>query len=626
MRWHMPLGVFVTAGMLGLAPTRAAPPAGPTADERVTKLYGELIETVQKTADEDDDLTVARQILVHALDTSASETLQLALAKASLRLTSPLHSKDAKALTKQGWDLIREAKGMEDLALTRFQLELAESKLKRLLATRAGAPERRAAAAEVVMACIRFIDQARTDAALAEDVEACLTRARTVAAQHRLTSDRDLMQRLMVLQRWIRGRQAAFTAAAARLEAAEKRQDDTAIKAAHLAMGRAHLEYDANLAEAGRHLTLAGDAAGEKLTRAAKYLADPTSVDASEALATTTTILKLLDDLEEPGKRKVGLQGLAIARQYQKDHPGGAEAGKAGLIALQIEKALGITPATKLFDRLARNYGGLHGKLAIKKGMHVQVGYDFSSSEQLRDFGGGKGQWRIAKGVLGGRAPAESYTSVTQKLRFRRDAPVRLSMLMSGRRHLQARLNFLAEAKGAENLYAVATLREAKTGDHTLRCTNAEGVRRSGEGFRWSLKHRVDLVWDGKATVTWYVNKKRMGSSPISLPAAGRYRTITCSVGACSSQVYVGDLLIEGTVDPDPYGKEALTLPPSPEPAAPKPPGPAPAKPEPAKPGGAEPAKPAGEATSPATPMPPLREPKGEDESSSAAGAAGPLS
>lgn len=587
MRIHRAgLAVFVglvwAPGRIGAAPTTAPAAAKPpTQGEKfVRQYYGKLIDSVEKTPAEDDDLTVARQLLVHANDASTSEDLRLALAKAAIRLAAVLQSKDAADLTKQAMELIETTRPMSEADKAVFTKDLADRRLARAQAMHRPGSLQRLLAVKAVVAHIAFMRLAKLRPALIPEAEESLKVVRALVFRFRLTSLRDQLKEVEKLQRWFKARQQALQGAKLRLAAAEKRGDPKAIQAANRQLADVYLEYDGDLAAAAKYLAAAGDPRKDDLAVAAAFQVDPQTFKPTTGVKAAETLARIAQTLTDLGRQKLAECALELCKTYLDTTPAGTDAAKATLLVLQLEKMLGLTPDKKLLDRLTEAYGGLRCRLRIVDAQRVRVAYDFDSADQLADFSNPGNVWKIGMGALAVKAGTNTVTTVN-KLRFRADRPVKLSFLARGKQHLEGRLYFYptdATAEVATFRCAYSFLRKAYTRrSSTIYTPDPRGgdVPCITPRMFSTRQYRIDIGWDGQGTVTWLINGKSVGSATYELPDAAGYATVRCGLSTSNSITYFGEMMIEGEVilDPRPYTK------PKPPPKPPTPPGTKPKKP-----------------------------------------------
>ena len=578
-------GLAWSAGGIDAGPT-SAPTTGksPSAAQKfVQDYYGKLITSVQKTPAADDDLTVAKQLLVHANDASTSEDLRVALAKAAIELTSAIQTPEATNLARQAVELIESVSPMSDLDKAVFRKAIADRRMARAVATHKTLSQQRPLALEAAVAHIAFAKLAKLHPGHIPEAEKSLRTVRSLVFRFRLTSLRDQMPEIEKLQRWFKSRQQAFQVARFRLAAAEKRKEAAAIQAAHRQLANAYLDYDGDLITGAKHLAAAGDPRGGDLAAAAAFQTDPKTFQTATAVKAAEALSQVAQDLTDLGRQKLAGCALQLCKRYLETAPAGPEAAKATLLVLHLEKLLGLTPDKKLLDRLAEAYGGLHCKLKIIDSQKVRVVYPFDSSGEFRDFTNPDGAWKISSGILGVKAGPVPVTTMN-KLRFRADRPLRLSFLAKGKQHLEGRLVFYPTDATAPvavwrcSYYQMnksyrapvsfiyppdlrAVLRDPPVPrSRPVDCDIARMLS--------TKQYRIDMRWDGKGTVTWVINGKSVGSATYVLPEEYGYTSIRCGLATSNSKTYFAEVMMEGDVILDPR-----------RPKKPQPPTTAPARP-----------------------------------------------
>jgi len=517
--------------------------------KHVQEQYGKLIAEIKKTPTPDDDLIVAKQLLVHAIDASGTDDLRLALAKAAVELMVGLEGKEAAALAKQAFELAESISPMPALERAGLYKNAAVGRLTRAQAAHKPIAEVRPLAVKAVWAIVKYLQTLKANGGKMDQADEDLKTARALIFRYRLTEQWEVSKALEVLRRWLVARQKALDAARRLLTGATSRKDAPGIRTANVQLAMVYLEYDGDLLLAAKHMAAAEDPRKDDLAFAAAFQADPKQFDSAKAIGTVVALAKIIHELPEDSREKLGLIAISLCRKYVAAEPSGKDAAKARLLVLQVEKAIGHTADKKFLDHLSKAYGGLHCKLKLIDGEKnvIRVGYDFSASNQIRDFTGSGKNWKIVKGALAARA-GEDTAVLTSKLLFRADRPLRISFLVQGRQNLGGRLTFYpnsASYKPASfrGIYGTKQgwrhlLYKPGSSYYPTRCPGGRAL--SGNTYR------VNLASNGKGKIAWLVNGKRIGTTSGSLNKS--YTTARCAVSTTNSTAWFDELTMEGTV------------------------------------------------------------------------------
>jgi hypothetical protein len=477
----------------------------PSSDKLIDELFGERISRAKSTPTDEDNIELARQLLVAATDVTSPEGLRLSLARTGYDLLWQLGSQESVQLAERALGITNSIEAMGPLELARCRRDLADWRYRRARVDRDQRDALPALALNSVRACLAFVQLALDQPDQLGEAEAALRTAKPLILAHRFEEQSQAATELEGKVRAARARLMKLQDAMARLSNARQSNDQRQIQITATAVGNLHLEAG-DIAQAATFLAEAKDERAELLKVAAEFLKTD-KVDGETAIPAAEMLLSQAKTIADPqGARRAAEVSRAMLETLLAGNPPEVAAAKAKLLLVELRLLLGDTDADRFRNALARDYGGLAGKMTVLDEENVRIVYDFSDPQQLRDWSTNGGQWQVIKEKLGCKTAQGGQGRAHNKFRFRADKPFKFSFQGSARHDLT--LMLLAYPWKHDNHEHECRFRLRDNG------LFVQGIDGNWRGERGRLEegetYTMQVVGDGKGTVTWSINGKEV--------------------------------------------------------------------------------------------------------------------
>ncbi|KPK86529.1 MAG: hypothetical protein AMJ81_01045 [Phycisphaerae bacterium SM23_33] len=539
---------------LGAATAPAAPATQPTAEAKLVKdLYGRRIAEAMASADVQDNIELAWELMTAAAESGNPPLVRHLLAVEAVRLTASLGTADGASVAEQALKMADQLGALDPVRKHRLALEIARQRYT--TAHRAGAARKLIApmVSAVVNAEISLAEALLDKHELAE-AESVLSDARAMVNAYRLAEHKDRLDAATRQAKTVRERSLRIRRAEGSLARAREAGDEEGIKAAKKELAFIYLLTDGDIAEAGSWLAGSGHPDEAAVAAAAAHRKDPKAIPPADKCNDIVEKLCDLAQQAETGKagRCIASAAAGICRDSLGTQAKGPAATKARLLLTRAERLAGESPADLFVGRLKMAYGGLAGKLEVLPGGCVRVSYDFSDDSQLGDWSVQEGPWKVAASMqallAGPQRPGRAQ--IASRLHFRADKPLTLRYLVSGQQQLGGTICFLRHNDPAFRAYEV----RFELGSYNNRGSSLrDGGRQVWNSPRVRVArgstYRVEAAWDGQSTFTWTVNDQLLCRQ--ETPHAARepqYTSVYVGLEAGDYPAGFDDVVIEGVV------------------------------------------------------------------------------
>lgn len=549
---------------------QSAPAQEPTPEEKVLNdLYGRRIANVKTTASPNDDQQLARELLIAASDSGQGDKLRLLLAKTALELVTPLDSDASVQLARQAVEIAEMIQPLPAREKARIDRDIAVKCVKLARGARKSADRMRTLAKEALRAHLRYARIVIRNREDLTEAQRSVAEAQVLMRRHRLKDIGKAVAKVRKELQTAQTRQRALRGAMVRLEDARRSGDRSRVRTIRKALGQLYLQYDGDLVKAGEYLAGTGDEREGPVTAAADFITD-SKIDPQTVVSTAEALTKLIESLSGAARMKVADCTSGMCEAYLAGNPTGLDAVKAKLMLVRLQSMLIESPENNLLKRLTEAYNGVNGKVRILDAARVRVTYDFSDKAQIKDWIRSAGEWRIVKGVLACKTPAGGRGEIRNRIRFRLDRPLRITLNARGSREIRMGVSFYH--KGSAFPYSGAQFSIGRYG------AAARIPRRFSQYRQFKLReesvYRFDISCDGKGDFTWSLNGKALhdflprpggGREPSELK--GSLEVFLRTRGAYKTPTAFDDIVIEGepilgtnadTDDDEPSRKPAI--------------------------------------------------------------------
>jgi len=469
----------------------------------IEKQYGGIIQEVQGTESEADDIALSRQLLIVAGEGADSPEMQLALIRTAIDLVLPLSGDDAVKVLGHGMDAAEAVRPYKPIERAAIESKVATGRLAKAQARRAGMEELKPLAAAAAQAHLAYVAAAMKEAEFPPETDVSLTAARMLHSKFKLTGLTEHLRSVETKLRAERLWRMRLGQAEARLKDATERGDATAITSASRVVGRLHLAHSGDVAIAGKYFSAAGSDEDRAILAGASFLADPASVDLQSVLAAAESLTRQARTLEAPASQGVARCALAMCKHYQAGEPSVVGGTKARLLMGQLEEILGETEVDKLLAALEKQYGKLYGDIKVIQGRKIRMTYDFSDEAQMRDWRAGRATWEVGKGVLACKTAAYDTGRTGNRLRFRLDRPFTVSMQAQADNEVGFQLYVRDKTTDSYVTYLSFALSRDEGIKTYLGAYVPDDLR--ARLVKGKL-YRFELACDGSGTLVWRVN------------------------------------------------------------------------------------------------------------------------
>ena len=551
------LRVLATGLCLVTAAARSAGPAPEPEAKLFAELYGKRLAAVRSTPQRQDDLDLARELLLAAADSANPLRLRHLLALEAARLAAPLGTREAARMAGEALRLGDSLRPIEPLEKANLGLQIAERRYAFARKHGATPAEARRLMGAVVGAKVALA-RALMRAERIEEARATLLKARSQARASRLgEQEADIEDAFKDLAR-CKARLAEIAAAKVALARAKEAGDPARISAARERLGLIYLLQDGDVAQAAPYLGGTKQACATAVVAGAEFLKNCKKLPkAGGCLEAVETLLKVATEAKNEAARvRVATVALEMVRAFLAAKPGGLLSTKARLLLVRAERLAGQSPADLYLRRLRKGYGGLAGKLELVCEGVVRASYDFRTRKHLGDWTVVRGAWQVlaGKGILACAPPRDGVGILSHRLRFRANRPLVFRYVASGRGNLRG---YLFVLRSNSPRFVPRHVVFALGGNH-----NRGSYVRQGRRIVWSdprariapgAAYRVEVRWDGKGGFTWSVNGRQLCAQALRfVPREIDTSSLYVGLGGRGQPAGFDDVSVEGTVLADP--------------------------------------------------------------------------
>ncbi|MCK4624192.1 MAG: hypothetical protein KAV00_02700 [Phycisphaerae bacterium] len=516
MKWHILLAglVWMSASVAVSAQTTQ-----PSAEAKlVAELYGKRIAKARASAKPDDDVALAREILLAAADSVNPTSLRYLLAMEALKLSASVGSEDATKLATESLNLADQLKPLEPVEKCRFEVKIAARRYEFARKNRVPTQARTVLAEDMVDAEIALAE-ALMQVRQTKQAGVVLASARSKAGKYKLLDQLESAKAATKALQALIARLARIRVLESRLERALKGNDAETVRTSRQNLALIYLLDEGDISKSGSYISGTGHKYESSTLAAMVFLKDPEKIPAPDVCneAIKNLIHAARSAKNEQARIRIATTAMNLCRALQAGKLTGLAAAKTRLLLAEAEKLAGTGPADRFIRLLKTNYKGLDGKIEIlnlKKKL-VRVTYDFSRRKQLGDWRTGRGAWTVSrkKGAVIGTPADDNWAFLTNRLCFRADNPLLVTFRVRGQRDLTGAIGFSpgnAPQRRCHWLHCRLGAYSDFTSNHISYLY--DGGRRVWSDRRYKVArnttYRFRLAWDGKGTFTWSVNGK----------------------------------------------------------------------------------------------------------------------
>ncbi len=467
-------------------------------------VYGERIRRAARTPSEADDLDLARDLLIAANDTSYDEPLRLRLARAAFDVAAEMTSRAGQVLLERSVETADQIKPLSEARRAYCRSVVASGRLRRVKADPDALPDEITRSAEAAArAHLAFVQAVWGESDLMPEARASMTAATRLLQRHELVHLADDVNHGQRLLRRAGARDRLLERVLERIEAARNSPDPNALLAPRAKLVDIYLTFDGDIASARQVVEGTGHSEQQTILDAHTFLTGSELLDSNTLLRTASRLVLLGKRAGPPASRRLGGLAERMARLVAKGARGQAHRLRAKALLSEAMKLAETDPASVLLRRIRRETGGVYGQFVLLPDGQVRLGYDFSSSVQLRDWSGPVNQWGVRKRSLVCLPSGQSTCQTQHKLRFRADEPLRIKFRCVGRYRLGVTVQAVntQDARACHwNLYASSSSAYAYAHGQSDRC---DGLKlQPGQPQAW------EVTIDPKGQSTWKVDGK----------------------------------------------------------------------------------------------------------------------
>ncbi len=535
----------------------------PSAEAKlVAELYGKRIADVRSSVKPDDDVVLAREILLAAADSVNPTGLRYLLAMEALKLSAHVGSEEAAKLADESLELADQLKPLKPVEKCRYKVEIATRRHDFARRKRVPSNDRVPLAENMVGAEIALAKALMQDRQI-KQAGTVLSAARSKAVKYKLRDQLESVKAATKALQALVVRLARIRVLESRLKRALKGNDAETVRMSRQNLALIYLLDEGDIPKSGSYISGTGHKYESSTLAATAFLKDPQKIPAPDACneAVKSLLRTARSARNEQARIRIATTAMNLCLALQTGKLTGLVATKTRLLLVEAEKLAGAGPDDRFIRLLKTNYKGLDGKIEVLnlKEKLVRVSYDFSRRKQLSDWRAGRGTWTVSrkKGVVIATPAEDSWASLTNRLRFRADKPLLVTFRVRGQRSLAGMIVFQfrnTPRRRSHTLYC-------KLGAREYYGNNISYLYDGGDRV-WSDKrfnvvrnttYRFRLAWNGKGTFTWSVNGKVLCKHK-SLYAKDRlpYTSLFLRLETSRKPAGFDDVMIKGVILEDP--------------------------------------------------------------------------
>ncbi len=505
------------AGLILLAVLLAGPAAAlaegekdePSKEQKlVDELYGERISKARSSVSEDDNLSLARELLMAANDESHPKSLRSLLGEESLKLTIDLGTESGTAMAEKSLATLDALGELDDARKAKIRCEIAANRYQRAVTKHGKSDTTEPLAKAAVEAYLEFIEAAAGEPDLYDEAGSAIRTAMRLVRAYSMYGLKESLDKAGETLKRAEARRNRVSAARELLNKARKSGDQKDLNAAHRMLAQAALEFDGDIRKAAKFIKGSGHPREELILSVAAFLQDRGKLDKDNCLRQVKELLTIAGGCEKHAQKKLGETAMLMCKVYLAGKPPAMGASHANLLMLQIKKLLGNTETDKAIKKLADAYKGVAGKVTILEGGRVRLTYDFSTSDQLKDWQTESGKWVVHKGALvcqTGSSHSNGY--LLNKIKFDASKPAKITFTAKAYYEISPCLRTFDPDSGAKRYQWY--FRQSRS---SLYCSvygeswrsEADDALKIGKPYKW------EITTDGEGGYTWTINKKKL--------------------------------------------------------------------------------------------------------------------
>ncbi|MFP4052955.1 MAG: hypothetical protein ACLFV7_03725 [Phycisphaerae bacterium] len=506
--------VLILLGLLLAAPVLAPADEDKEKDSRskeqklVDELYSDRISKARSSAGEDDNLSLARELLMAANDESHPKSLRSILAAEALKLTVDLGTESGTAMAEKSLATLDALGEMDDARKAKIRCDIAANRYQRAITKHGKSDTTEPLAREAVKAYLAFIEAAAGEPDLYSEAGSAIRSATRLVRAYSMYGLKESLEKATETLKRSEARRNRVSTARKLLKKAKESGDEKDLQAAHRMLAQAALEFDGDIRKAARFIKGSGHPREELVLSVAAFLQDRSKLDKENCLSQIKDLLSMGRGYEDYAQKKIGEAAMLMCKVYLAGDPPAMGASHANLLMLQIKKLLGNTETDKAIKKLADAYKGVAAKVAVLEDGQVRLTYDFSKSSQIKDWQTESGQWAVHKGVLLCRTGNASTTGyLLNKVKFDASKPAKITFTARAYYEISPTLRTFDPTTGAHRYRWY--FRQSRS---SLYCyaygeswrSEAADALKTGKTYKW------EITTDGKGGFIWTINNKKV--------------------------------------------------------------------------------------------------------------------
>ncbi|HET6430196.1 MAG TPA: hypothetical protein VFJ30_17400 [Phycisphaerae bacterium] len=551
------ISAFVLTFVAVAGAVRADPATQPSPEAKlVAELYGKRVAAVMASPAEEDNLELAREMLLAAAESGNPPVVRYLLALEVVKLTASLGSAEAAKVAADALAFADQVGRLDPVRKAEMAAEIARTRFRAVCRANPSKEAREDAAGQIVAADLDLAN-ALLDAGRLDEGDTVLKTVEGMVTLYRLSRAR--LESVRERSRGLHRRAAEIRSAEAMLALARQRGDAEGEKDARRRLGEVYLTMDGDVSLAADHLAGTAHPRADAVVAAGAFLKDPKALPAAGKVGDVVSELCAAAEScqDEQARKRVGAVAADLCRAFLQSGPEPLAATKVRLLLTQAERLAGQSPGDLLIQQIQAACGPLAGRFEPLSDGRVRVSYDFSDEDQYGDWTGLEGAWKVmaSKNILAAGPQQYQRCRIEHRLAWRAGVPFKLSLRTSGQEEMEVQVNLLAgNRRKSPRYHRIRLIMGARSGrsweiyDDRTRVYENTSVRPSP-----STIYRVAVSWDARRTVTWSVNGRVLKEFQTGYETDKvAWSSVIVELGAYSQPAGFDNVVMEGLPLPDP--------------------------------------------------------------------------